>query len=278
TLHALQYARTIRARETHAVHVGRDAGRSSDLQGRWEALDLDVPLRVLRHEGDPAASIAGYAAALAGDADVTVIVPGPARIGPIERVRRGRSGARLARALAPYDHVRVTLVRDHAGHAPSPKGHPIRRPLPRADHRAIVLVDRPDRASLRAVRYALSLGATDVRAVHAAADPDLQQELIARWMDLRLPVPLDLVECWDREVARSLERYVVERMTPMTEVTVVIPRRDYATLRQRLLHDRTSRRISRALGRYEHVDLAIVPYLFPKHPGPTRAAAGSSAR
>jgi hypothetical protein len=85
-----------------------------------------------------------------------------------------------------------------------------------------------------------------------------------RWMDLRIPIELDLVECWDRDIARSLERYVVERMRPNAEITVVIPRRDFATLRQRLVHDRTSRRITRTLNRYPHVDVAVVPYFFPK--------------
>jgi hypothetical protein len=51
-------------------------------------------------------------------------------------------------------------------------------------------------------------------------------------------------------------------MSHRYEVTVVMPRRDYATLRQRVLHDRTSRRIARAVGRYEHVDVAVVPYFF----------------
>jgi hypothetical protein len=73
-------------------------------------------------------------------------------------------------------------------------------------------------------------------------------------------VPLQLVECWDRNVARSLETYVVDLMGDDSEVTVVLPRRDYAQLRQRLLHDRTSRSISRALGRYAHVDVTAVPY------------------
>jgi hypothetical protein len=143
--------------------------------------------------------------------------------------------------------------------------------LPRAGHRAVVLVDRPDRAALQAVRYALSLGADEITAVHAAVDPEIQDELITRWMDLRIPIALDLVECWDRDVARSVERYVVDFMGPRTEVTVVLPRRDFAQARQRLLHDRTSRSIARALGRYEHVDIAVVPFFlgrsgFPQDP------------
>ena len=50
---------------------------------------------------------------------------------------------------------------------------------------------------------------------------------------------------------------------------VVLPRRDFARVTQRLLHDRTSRSIARTLGRYEHVDVAVVPYFFgPERPLP----------
>jgi amino acid transporter len=284
TIHALQYAKTIHSSTTDAVYVERDPEETERLRHRWAELEVDVPLRVLRDRDTPTA-IARYVTSRTGDADVTLIVPGPARIGRLERLRRGRTGARLARALAPNPHVRVTLVRDH----PDPTAdYPHRdesvpaRLLPRASHRAIVLVDRPDRAALEAVRYALSLGASEVRAVHAAVDPEIQDELIARWMDLRIPVALDLVECWDRDVARTVERYVVDLMGPRTEVTVVLPRRDFENLRHRLLHDRTSRGIARALGRYEHVDIAVVPYFFPKHrrpeSNPAAAAAGGGAR
>ncbi len=141
----------------------------------------------------------------------------------------------------------------------------------------MVLVDRADRAALQAVRYALSLGADDVFAVHAAVDPEVQDALIAKWMDLRIPVPLDLVECWDRDVARSVERYVVDLMGVRSEVTVVIPRRDFAKVSHRLLHDRTSRGIARALGRYEHVDVAVVPYFFGKHGAPSAATEAPAA-
>jgi amino acid transporter len=269
TLHALQYAKTIHPTATRAVHVERDRDVSARLRLRWPDVAGDVPLTVLPHDADAAAAIADHAAALDGDADVTVIVPGPARLTWLDRLRRGSTGTRLARALAPNPHVRVTLVRDHVEHTEggSGNGRPVtHRPLPRAIHRVVVLVDNPDRASIQAVRYALSLGADDVLAVHAAVDPEVQDELIAGWMTLRVPVPLDLVECWDRDVARSVERYAVDLMGPRTEVTVVIPRRDFARVTHRLLHDRTSRSIARALARYEHVDIAVVPYFFGSRP------------
>jgi hypothetical protein len=96
-------------------------------------------------------------------------------------------------------------------------------------------------------------------------------------MELRMPIPLDVIECWDRNVARSLEEYVADLTGHRVEVTVVMPRRDYATLRQRVLHDRTSRRIARAVGRYEHVDVAVVPYFFRRAARNGHAASGDPA-
>jgi hypothetical protein len=272
TFHALQYAKTIRSSSTTALHVAHDGEDVRRLERRWAGLGAGIPLEILVLDGDPMSAIARRAAQLAVEADVTLIVPGPARLGRLERIRRGRTGARLTRMLAPNPHVRVTVVRDH----PHQEGAGQTRLFPRASHRVVVLVDRPDRAAMQAVSYALELGATEVAAVHAAVEPGLQDELIARWMDLRIPVPLDLVECWDRDVARSVERYVVDLMGPRTEVTVVVPRRDYARPSQRLLHDRTSRSIAKALGRYEHVDIAVVPYFLGRPSTPDRPAPGEA--
>lgn len=268
TIHALQYAKTIRSSSTTAVHIARDGEDAGQLQRRWAELGAAIPLEILLPDGDPMSAIARRAAQLAVEADVTLIVPGPVRVGRLDRLRRGRTGARLTRMLAPNPHVRVTVVRDH----PHQEGTDGTRLFPRASHRVIVLVDRPDRAAMQAVSYALELGATEVAAVHAAVEPELQDQLISRWMDLRIPVPLDLVECWDRDVARSVERYVVDLMGPRTEVTVVVPRRDYARASQRLLHDRTSRSIAKALGRYEHVDIAVVPFFLGRPSPPDRQA------
>ncbi|HJS27638.1 MAG TPA: APC family permease, partial [Actinomycetota bacterium] len=113
TIHALQYARTIRG-STSAVHVERDPHEAEELRRRWAELVGDVPLEVIAGNGDPLAAVARHAAALAEGADVALLVPGPARMGRLERLRRGRTGARLTRLLAPNPHVRITLVRDHA--------------------------------------------------------------------------------------------------------------------------------------------------------------------
>jgi amino acid transporter len=265
TVHALQYARQIRSERTIAVHLEEDPMRTRRLQQAWQAAGLDaIALRVVRGRGDDTSRLAGFLAAYEReDREVIVIVPVPHERTFAEGIADRRAGARLQRALLPYRHVRVTLVRDH------PDGvHPLTRDadgrpvvkLKARQHEVVVLVDKLDRATLEAIGYALGLGTSMVRAVHAAADPDRAAILARRWGELRAPVPLDVIECWDRDVPRAIERYVVSIATESTEVTAVMPRRDYPKLRQRLLHDRTSRKIQRALGRYAHVDVADVPY------------------
>jgi hypothetical protein len=44
------------------------------------------------------------------------------------------------------------------------------------------------------------------------------------------------------------------------EVTVLLPRRTFPRISQRLLHDRTADRIAEALGRIQHVAATIVPF------------------
>jgi len=265
TVHALQYAKTIRVSDVVAVHLETDPLSSLDLETTWEAAGLSgISLKILRGHGEPSGRLAGFVGGLPDDREVTVLLPVPHDVSAWERLSDSRAGAKLARALLPYNQVRVTLVRDHPdGVHPlthDDTGMAVVRFAPRSTHSVVVLVDKLDRAVLRAVRYATALGATDVRAVHAAVDLTKASALAERWLELDLPIRLDILECWDRNVPRALEGEVLRLSVADTEVTVVMPRRDFATLGRRLLHDRTSRKIARALGRYPHVDVATVPY------------------
>ena len=266
TVHALQYAKTIRSAEILAVHLERD--RSSErLLSTWDAAGLgDIQLKILKGHGDEASRLAGFVGGLPTRQDVNVLMPVPHDVSALERLSDAREGGRLTRALLPYENVRVTLVRDHPDDvhplSHDEHGSPIVRFATRGTHTVVVLVDKLDQAVLRAVRYSLSLGATDVHAVHAALDPDKAAALVQEWSGLQLPLILDVIECWDRNVPKALEAYVLDLAGPTTEITVVMARRDFPRLRQRMLHDRTSRKIVRALGRYPHVDVASVPYYF----------------
>jgi hypothetical protein len=134
------------------------------------------------------------------------------------------------------------------------------RPLPR--HVALVLVDRLDLATARAIQYAKSLTVDDVRAVHFAIDTTRAQALEDRWVRLGLSrLPLELVECPDRRVVRAaLEMADEATADGQTEVSVLLPRRSYTYAWNRLLHDSTGERIAAAVSRLEHVNATIVPF------------------
>ena len=73
-------------------------------------------------------------------------------------------------------------------------------------------------------------------------------------------MPLDVEECFDRNIARTVIEYVHRVEGHDVEVTMVLPRREYPRFLQRLLHDHTSRAITRALASEPHVDVVVVPY------------------
>jgi amino acid transporter len=263
TFHAVQYALTINPQEVVPVHLGTDDGVAEDLVRRWSQIGLPGALRVIdcgqRGRGECLDELLRKKSE--GDVQITVIVPGPARLSFWRRVRQGASWTALLRPLRDLDNVSVVVVREHGGH-----GHRLLsgrvRISPRPRHMAVILVDRLDRSILKAIRYARSIEALDIRALHAGVDPAKAQELAEHWSEVGhvLGIPLDIHECFDRDVARTVAEYLQEIETPDAEITVVIPRREYPRLVQRFLHDRTSRAIARRLADEPHVDVVVVPY------------------
>ena len=132
-----------------------------------------------------------------------------------------------------------------------------------ARHVVLVFVDRLDLAVLRALRYAGSLRPTDLRAVHLSLDNTASAELERQWIEHGLGdrVPLQVIECADRRLVRAAGEIALETVIQdRAEVTVLLPRRTFLRLSQRLLHDRTADRIAEALGRIPHVAATIVPF------------------
>jgi hypothetical protein len=71
-----------------------------------------------------------------------------------------------------------------------------------------------------------------------------------------------LVECVDRNVSRAAQELVcrVKEDHPETRVTVLLPRREYAPLVGRLLHDRTADKIAAVVSRIPGASAQIVAY------------------
>src|SRR6185437_16352492 len=68
-------------------------------------------------------------------------------------------------------------------------------------HVVMVLVDRIDLATARAIQYARALTPDDLHAVHFNIDQKRAERLIARWQQLGLArLPLGVIDCPDRRL------------------------------------------------------------------------------
>jgi hypothetical protein len=131
-------------------------------------------------------------------------------------------------------------------------------------HTVLVLVDELNRSTARALQYGRALTPDELRAVHIAIDPVKAAALAEEWATAAVRrVPLELVDCPDRRLPRAVLEVVAEELGDgETEVTLLLPRREYVHRWHRLLHDRTSGSIARAVAPLPHANVTFVPYHF----------------
>jgi amino acid transporter len=132
-------------------------------------------------------------------------------------------------------------------------------------HVVVVLVDRLDMATARALQYARTLTPDDLRAVHFDIDSKEARELEEEWGRLGLArLPLDIIECPDRRLGRAAIELVADAtLDGDTECTVLLPRRSYSRMWQHFLHDRTADKLAAVLSQVPHVSATIIPYNLP---------------
>jgi hypothetical protein len=124
-----------------------------------------------------------------------------------------------------------------------------------------VFVDDFDLATLAGLRYARSLRPTSIRAVHFVLDSTQAAKLRQDWLRANTGVALDLVDCPDRRLAKAAAEMVhAEALLPGVGVTAVLPRRSFAPLLGRLLHDRTADKIAAVVSQIPHAVATIVPF------------------
>jgi hypothetical protein len=124
-----------------------------------------------------------------------------------------------------------------------------------------VFIDDFDLATIAALRYARSLRPTSLRAVHFVIDNLQADKLRQDWLRANPGIPLDFVDCPDRRLARAAADLVsAEAVLPGVGVTAILPRRSYAPIISRLLHDRTADRMAAVISRIPHAAATIVPF------------------
>jgi len=130
-------------------------------------------------------------------------------------------------------------------------------------HDVTVLVDAVDLATISVVRYARTLNARKISAVHFVIDDRRAASIQAAWAasDAVDDVELELIDCPDRRLPNAALDYAI-RMTekPDVELTLLLPRRSYSGFLGRLLHDQTAEDIAAPISQLSRVVATILPF------------------
>jgi amino acid transporter len=128
-------------------------------------------------------------------------------------------------------------------------------------HVVVVLIDRIDLATARAIQYARTLMPDEIRAVHFNIDNVRSDRLIERWQQVGLSrLPLDVIDCPDRRLGRAALELAADLADGETEVSMLLPRRSYGRTWSRILHDKTADHIIEIVSQLSHVNATIVPF------------------
>ena len=130
-------------------------------------------------------------------------------------------------------------------------------------HDVTVLVDSVDLATISVVRYARTLNARKLSAVHFVIDDRRAASIQAAWAasDAVDDVELELIDCPDRRLPNAALDYAI-RMTEQqdVELTLLLPRRSYSGFLGRLLHDQTAEDIAAPISQLSRVVATIMPF------------------
>ena len=251
---ALWYARRIGRGDLRALHV---PGRGADvaIRPRWYALAGREPfLEVLDPaEGRIDALLEELWKLPRGERDVvTVVIPEQFRRRSLFIAAR-RTAFRLKLRLLSEPGVVVADV-PAISEKYGPDGHTPTTLLTR------VLVADVNAASMRALNYAQSLDADDIRAVFFATEPEEARKLEAAWLTRGTRVPLEVLEAPYRDIGDPLLSYIRELTSdPDVAVNVVMPELVLHGWR-RILHNQRALHVKRLLLFEPRVILTSVPY------------------
>ncbi|MFB3737587.1 MAG: APC family permease [Candidatus Velamenicoccus archaeovorus] len=259
---AVGIVRSVRPTELHVLYPSDD-GIPMDLQERWRrfsmgARDLE-PLAV--PNGSLTMAMRTYIRGIARDPNdfVNVVIPEVIEEGLTAYLLRRWALVRLKAGLLREANVVVTDVPVHVdrGQVIDVDG----RPLIPSRTVALAFVSAVNDASIRAVNYAESLGATETRAIYFDLDPDAAHRMQEEWGERGLRIPLDIVEAPFRDLTgpmlEEVRRYTARKDTV---VIVVLPEFVVRRWRHLLLHNQNALFVKRLFLFEPRVVLSSVPF------------------
>jgi hypothetical protein len=196
-----------------------------------------------------------------------VIVLIPLAVLLFRRIHRHymRAGEAIALTPAPTVDGHVALT-EPSGAEPVPRVPSERAESPaELTHLTVVPIASMDRASLRALAYAVSMGHPTL-AVHVCPDDEGAGRMTDLWSAWGDHIPLQLVVSPYRSLATAILNYMAEihAQRPDLTLTVVLPELVTARRWQRVLHNQVARRLRSALRPVPGVVVVSVPFHLPR--------------
>lgn len=133
--------------------------------------------------------------------------------------------------------------------------------LPSRNH-AIVLVSKMHLPTLRAIAYARATRPDILEAITVSVDDGETRELVHRWEESDISVPLKVVASPYREITRPVLDYVkrATKNSPRTVVTVFIPEYVVGHWWEQVLHNQSALRLKGRLLFEPNVMVTSVPW------------------
>ncbi len=271
---ALGYIRSFRPSELRAVYPAGRPGIPVDLPERWRAFPGELPvLEPLPREGDLLGSMRTFLRGIERQPEdfLTVVVPEEVRAGLFSYLLRRRDLIRLKAGMLREPNVVVTDV-------PSPPAEAYTEPKALIPPRTVTLlfISSVNDVTIRAANYALSLGASETRAIYFDLDPEAAHQMEAEWFDSRLGIPLDIVEAQFRDLTGPMLEEV-RRYTARgdTVVNVIMPEFIVRKWRHLVLHNQNALFIKRLFLFEPNCVLTSVPFVLEPAGGAMPETAGS---
>ena len=260
TAEALGYITSLRPASLSPLFVGRMP--MEEAHGRWSEMAPDAPALVIPGPGDPVDAVIQYVRGVPRSPQdfMTVVIPELFRKRSLVSALMMPVTFRLKVRLLREPQVVISdvpVLQEDGKLEVGVDG----RPLIPERVEALVFVASPHDATVRAVNYAESLNAHDIRAVFLATDPEEGPDVLREWADRGIDVRLDVVEAPFRDLGPPLLAEV-RRVTadPGTVAAVVMPEFLVTRWWHRVLHNNRALFIKRQLLFEPRVILSSVPY------------------
>jgi len=260
---AVGVVRSARPSELRIVHPS-DGPVPAELQERWREFSMGArPLEPLPLHGQRLLdALRGYVRGIerAPNDFVNVVVPEVVQGSFLRYLSRRAALIRLKAGLLRERNIVVTdvpvVIQD---------GRPVgvdARPLIPDRTVALVFVSAVHDATIRAVNFAETLEAAEMRAIYFDLDPEAAHRMQEEWGEAGMRIPLDIVETPFRDLTGPMLDEV-RRFTsrPGTLAMVVVPEFIVGKWRHLLLHNQNALFVKRLFLFEPNVVLSSVPFV-----------------